>query len=114
MLMQVGIEELTQAIVRDLQIEHVDVLQAVKATSMDKATEIWCECIDDDELEDQEDAIAGDSNPEIAKKTYQDKPTLFFVKIQSKKLKASLMSKNDIKIAKQMVKDKVIKITKLF
>ena len=25
---------------------------------------------DDDELEDQEDAIAGDSNPEIAKKTY--------------------------------------------
>ena len=37
---------------------------------MDKATEIWCECIDDDELEDQEDAIAGDSKPEIAKKTY--------------------------------------------
>lgn len=114
MLMQVGIEELTQAIVRDLQIEHVDVLQAVKATSMGKATEIWCECIDEDELEDQEDAIAGDSNPEMAKKTYQAKPTLFFVKVQGEKLKASMMSKNDIKIAKQMAKDKVIKITKLF
>lgn len=106
-LMQAGVEELTQAIVRDLQIEHVDVLQAVEVVAQGNTNSIWCECIDDDELESQEDAIADSPNPGLAKRAYSKKPTLFYVKVEkekepSKKLRASLMSKEDIKVAKQM------------
>lgn len=106
-LMQAGVEELTQAIVRDLQIEHVDVLQAVEVVAQGNTDSIWCECIDDDELEGQEDAIADSPNPGLAKRAYSKKPTLFYVKVEkeeepSKKLRASLMSKEDIKVAKQM------------
>lgn len=115
-LMQAGVEELTQAIVRDLQIEHVDVLQAVEVVEVvaqGNTDSIWCECIDDDELESQEDAIADSPNPGLAKRAYSKKPTLFYVKVEkeeepNKKLRASLMTKEDIKVAKQMSNAKEI------
>lgn len=112
--MKAGLEEFTQAIVRDLQIEHVDVLQAVVYVSDMKDPVFFCECIDDDELEDQKGAIADSPNPLLAKKAYATKPSLFFVKISGLPFKASLMSKEDIRRTKAKIKAGQGKLKKLF
>lgn len=112
--MRAGVEEFTQAIVRDLQIEHVNVLQAVECISEAKDPVFFCECIDDDELEDQKDAIADSPNPLLAKKAYAIKPTLFFVKISGLPFKASMMDKEQIDVVKAQCKAGQMQLKKLF